>query len=475
MHIPHLTSHVLRPTSHVLRLTSLVLLLTSCHTLKIEKPAESYNPAVYAPGYSYLNIPFATDARTLEQLINREYNGMIYADTSFDNNNKDNLMVKAWKRDSIKIRIEKNMVYYRVPLMVWVKKRFQLAFLNSVQETTVSLALKFKTRVTLNKDWTISTMTFADGYDWINAPEIDLGVVKLPVSFIGDLLMGSNQQDISKEIDKAFHESVDLKKIMRDAWIGMQKPVELSHDYNLWMKVTPSEISSVPVQGNSTLFNHTIGIRARIETFMGQMPDTTVIRELPALKITSSIPEQFNLSCSVDFPYSYIRDLSMKEMKGYELNYKNYHITIEDIFFYGQGDRLIIALPVDGSIKGTVYLAGTPVFDHDSLAIRFDNLDFDFKTKNVLVKSASWMFHSGLLQTLRSRLSFPVGDRLGEVKSEIRSFLEKNPSFGIFRISGSLSRFDLDKILIAKESVKAYFVFEGRLRVSLSPASSAGY
>jgi hypothetical protein len=211
-----------------------------------------------------------------------------------------------------------------------------------------------------------------------------------------------------------------------------------------------------------------LGLKALVELYYGWEPASTVNPELPPLKITSALPEQFNINLSLDIPLSYINSLARTSMRGYTMSYGRYKVIVKDITIYGQGDNLIVELPVDGTVKGTIYLAGMPVFNKDSLSIALDNLDFSVSTKNVTVKTASWLFHSGLVQKLRSKLVFPVGEQLRSARSEVAATLHENRSVENFRINGSIEKLEPERIQITPASVKVYFVLVGRVRVVLS-------
>ena len=452
----------------------LLLLLVSggCRTLKTERPHEEYKTVSYAPKYSYINIPVITDAKTLKKLINRELPTVIYSDTSFEDHDRDNLMVRATKGDSIAIGIEGNQVSYRVPLKVWLRKRISAGLLgytySTTEDATAEVALRFKTTVSLNKDWGINTVTVADGYEWIRSPQLVAGPIQVPLPFISDLLIRASLPTITAEIDQGIKESFNLKSVMTDAWIRMQKPFQVSADYSLWMKLTPAEFSSVPIRATGSTINHSVGLKAMVELFFGPEPGFTVNPALPPLKITSAIPDNFNINFSMDIPFTQINEMARKMFNGYVFTYRNYKITVLDIAVYGQGDNLIVALAVEGSIKGTIYLSGVPEFNREKLTIGLTNLDFQVSTRNALVKTASWMFHSGLVQKMSESMVYSIGDRLHDARKQLSSYLDQNQSMSYFRIHGDIDKLDPDRILIAPDAVKAYFQFEGKIRVNLS-------
>jgi len=223
----------------------------------------------------------------------------------------------------------------------------------------------------------------------------------------------------------------------------------------------------LPIQGKGGNMLSSLGLKALVELYYGREPACTVNPELLPLKLTSALPEQFNINLSLDIPLSYINSLARMSMRGYTMSYGRYKVIVKDITIYGQGDKLIVELPVEGTVKGTIYLAGMPVFNKDSLTIELSDLDFSVATKNVAVKTASWLFHSPLVKKLRSRLVFPVGEQLRSARAAVAATLNENRGVENFRINGQVDRLEPEKILITPQSVKAYFVLVGKVGVSL--------
>jgi hypothetical protein len=61
--------------------------------------------------------------------VNKRLTGQLYADTSFEDNDRDNLMLFASKTDSIIVGFENNFLTYRVPLKIYLKKRYSVQLL----------------------------------------------------------------------------------------------------------------------------------------------------------------------------------------------------------------------------------------------------------------------------------------------------------------------------------------------------------
>ena len=450
----------------------LIPFFSGCSVLKIERPPESYEEIKVQPPVSYLSIPFEADLKKMERLVNQQFGGLIYADTSFDDNDNDNLMVKAWKMADIKLSMEGNQVFYQVPLSVWIKKKFVIgAFgigVSDTREVTGSVILKFRTRITIQNDWSISAITFSDGYEWVTAPVLQLaGGISIPLLFISDLLLEANQKDINTQIDKAFQSSFDLKSYLTPIWNTIQVPIKLSDEYPLWVKITPLEISTVPLQGSSNMISYTIGIKAYTELFYGDEPAYKVNENLPDLKITSRLDNDFNISLGLDVPFIHINEIANKQMVGFQYRQGKNLIEVKEVFLFGSGGKIVVALNIAGTIKGTIYLSGKPYYDRETSSLRVKELDFDIRTKNVLIRSASWIFHQNLLQTLEQQLSFPIGDQLQSARTQLQSYLDGNKKVQYFGISGTIDKPEIGDILITRQSVKAMIIFTGKIKITL--------
>jgi hypothetical protein len=272
---------------------------------------------------------------------------------------------------------------------------------------------------------------------------------------------------VNREIDKALQSVLDLRKTMQKTWSDIQKPILLSPEYGIWIKITPVEMSTIPLQSSTGIIDHTIGIRAITELSYGNEPEYTINATLPEIKITSRMENSFLINLPVDIPFEKINELAREQMVGYQVSQGKYRIRVNDLTVYGNNDDLVVALNVSGSINGTVYLAGKPWFDADSSLVRIKDLDFDIRTKNVLHKSAAWIFHQGLAGTIGTKLEFPIGKQLDQVRNEIQSYLDQNRKMDIFTVGGSIRNLTLDNIIITRNSLKASFILEGNLVVRI--------
>ncbi|MDX9907819.1 MAG: DUF4403 family protein [Mariniphaga sp.] len=154
-----------------------VLLFNGCSTTnKIEKPAESYQLTASVLEPSTINLSFEARLSDIQNALNEALTGLIYEDNSLEDNERDNLMVKAWKEGNILLALKRNVLIYKVPLKVWIKTGFKKsAFGYSVsdyRELNAALTLNFRTEIILLPDWSIQTLTSGTDYKWVSEPVV---------------------------------------------------------------------------------------------------------------------------------------------------------------------------------------------------------------------------------------------------------------------------------------------------------------
>lgn len=451
---------------------SIILVSQSCSTtIQIEKPAEKYIAFNYEPVPSTISLPVEMKVPALEALLNRQLNGLIYEDNSFDDNNKDNMMFKAWKKDNIKINFENGKFIYRVPLKLWIKAGWKIEqfgiSLSDYREMNAEIALKFQTSATVNKDWSLKTVTTSDGYEWLTRPTLKLGPVDLPITFIADLIIKYNTETINSAIDEGLKQSLDIKTTAKEAWTELQKPMLLSEDYGLWLRVSPKSISAVPFSGGKGIIKHTTSIEAVTECFTGKMPPTRINPILPDLIPVTKLSDDFLANVVSYIGYGYLDSITRLMLVNTTYNFGKKHITVAGVSVYGNETKMIIATDVTGSISGKMYFAGIPVYRAADSSIILKDLRFSVQTKNVLVKSASWLANSGIEKMIGKNLCYPIGSDVRETFDMMVESLKKYDLGEGFYLTGSLSGIEVQQPVLAPAGIIAPVSIKGKLSVRL--------
>jgi len=463
----------MRTINTIFLFISAILIFNSCKSTSIptEKPAEKYADFNYSPVPSTISLPVEMKVTALEAMINRKLTGLLYADTSLDNNGGDNLMVKAWKKDNIKIGFENGQFIYRVPLKLWIKAGWKInqlgITLSDYREMNAEIALKFRSAVTVNKDWSISTITTSDGYEWLSKPTLKIGPIDLPITFIADMIIKYNTQTINAAIDAGLTQSLDLKSNAKQAWIEMQKPMLLSEEYGLWLRVTPKSISALPITGGKGIIKHTSSIQAVTECFTGKQPPFHVNGTLPDLATSNKMNDDFVANVVSYIGYDYLDSITRQMLINTSYDFGKKKIKINDVSVYGNENKMIIATDVTGSINGKLYFAGIPSYRATDSSIIFKDLQFAMQTKNVLLKSASWLANSEIEKVIGRKMAYPVGAEIRATYDMMVQSLKRYEIGEGFFLTGSLGTLEVQQPVLVPAGIVAPVSIKGKLAVKL--------
>ena len=409
----------------LLPVVALLLTLNSCKTsLQIEKPKESYLPSSLAPAVSELPLAVELDVKKLEASINKKMNGVIFEGSNLTD--KD-LSVRVSKAQNFTFTINNNVIEYRVPLKVWARFAWKVEkfgyTIGDKYEANGSIALTYKTTISIDKNWKLVSKTSGSGYEWIETPKISVIGVNVPVTPIASLALSQCDKLISNQIDKSLSEMVDLKKYISMAWTEAQKPRQVNADNNVWLRITPKDIYLSPFTTTANKLNLALAMYAQIESFIGVQPAANPTVALPPFKYVNRPAQQFNLNIGADVTFDKIADMAKKQLVGKTFEQAGKKITITDLSLYGSNGKAVFMADVEGSLKGRIYFTGNLIYNAEKTAIEITEPEFELKTSDALVKTAGWLLHGMILNKLTPYLTYSVKDKIEEMKTDVNKMM----------------------------------------------------
>ncbi len=455
----------------------IIYFFAGCKTIESDRPVESYTEKIILKP-SIINVPLSFNINDVENIINTKFVGLIYEDNSYDDNGGDNLMVKAWKKENISINLSGFQISYRVPLKLWIKAGFKISKfgieVSDYREINAEIALKYKTTIMLNKDWSLITKTIADGFEWISTPIIKIGPIDLPIKSVAGLILNANKDKLSNVIDKGIKDYFCIKKYVEQAWEMIQKPYKINEEYNIWLKVQPIDITTIPPISKGNDFTLMLGVKSITQVYMGYMPDTIINNKLPNFNIVSKIDPSFLLNINLKILFTTINEIAKKELIGKEFSSGKKKVTIKDINIYGSDKKFIIDIKMLGSFNGKAYLEGTPIYDDSSKSLKVKDIDFSVKTKNILIGSASWILHGTLIKALTPKLVYSIADKINYAKEAIQTALKGYQATEGVVLKGKLDDMDIDTVYITRDAANVIMYFKGNINVDLLKIDKKG-
>jgi hypothetical protein len=441
------------------------VVLFSCKTAQVstQKPEENYTAYEYKPTQSTINLPFTIKSEAIEKMINSKLTGLLYEDNNIDD---DNLMTKVWKKGDVKLKIQGTTIDYDIPLKIWAKVGVRTFGTLLSKEMDLEIILRYRTVLTIAQDWSISTKTTPLNYDWITAPQLDFGFIKIPVQTMANLILIGTQGIISREIDNQVKQNLLIKQSILQAWTLLQKPYLLDNEYKLWLKMTPNQILMSPIKSENGYISSIIGIKSTTEVFVSQQtPKYVENKKLPNFSVAPTVDNNFSISMGIDVPYTEAEEMAKKSIVGQTFTQGKRTVKVTGLKIYGSNNKMVISTQISGSINGTIYLTGIPYYNAVNSSIELKDAQFDIETKNVLAKSANWLFHSGIEKKIKESMVFSIAPELDKARKTINQNLNNTEIVKGVLLNGKMSAMDIKEIILAQQSIKIVGFATGNISV----------
>jgi len=440
----------------ILSIAFTTLIFSSCKTtLQIEKPKESYLPSSIAPALSELPLQVELDVKKLESSINSKMNGTIFEGSNISG---QDLSVKVSKAQNFTFTINNNVIEYRVPLKVWTRFAWKIEkfgfTVGDYYEATGSIALTYKSTISLDKNWKLISKTTASGFEWIEVPKLNVAGVSVPLTPVANLALTRCDQLITAQIDKSLADAVDLKKYISLAWSEMQKPRQVSAENNVWIRITPRDIYVSPFTTTGNKLNLSVALYAQIESFMGVKPEANAPVALPAYKQVNRPAQQFNLNIGADVTFDKISELAKKQLMNKSFTEGKKSITITNLSIFGNEGKAIFVADVTGSLKGRIYFTGNMVYNPTKIAVEIVEPEFDIKTQNSLAKSAGWLMHGLILKKLTPYLTYPIKDVLEKTKTDANLMMSNYKIMDGVSLQGKLNDLNVTSLSLVPGALR---------------------
>ncbi|MBK8567363.1 MAG: DUF4403 family protein [Saprospiraceae bacterium] len=437
-----------------------LLIAEGCKTSKVARPEEFYNPVTTEVEPSVINIPLKFYKTELLKAINDKIGDMLYEDTNLKD---DGMAIRAKKRENITIDINENEISYRVPVDLWIKKDVMI----SVVEAEGALALEFSTKFTIKPDWSLETQTELKNHKWLKEPVVKLGFADLPITSIANIVLKQGRTTFAKSIDTEVKHLFDLKKQMEAAWKEMQAPFLLSDEYKTWLLINPQSVGMTPMRSNGSTVESTVVIVTKPAVYLGEKPATPTASKLPAFSYATAGADNFALFLDTDVSFKEAERLSKQNMVGEVFSHKNKQVKVEDVGLYGQGNKLVVRTNLKGSYNGDVYLIAKPEYNAEANQIQLKDVDFDFSSQKVLMKSASWLFKGPMKKQIQDNLDFYLAHNLDDAKKAIQENLNDYQLAPGINLHGLLDDLSISHVYVASNGIRVRIGLKGKLNLDV--------
>jgi hypothetical protein len=376
-----------------------------------------------------INIPFKLTFRKLEEITNASIGNLIFSDTSHTDNDNDQLKCTVLKSGKITISAAApNTLKIDVPLKVWIEKGVGAFGYYTYNHTTFQMVMSFSMSYQITPDWKLKTQTTKNGYVWIQKPALEIKSIQIPITTIVEKILDKQQQSYALTIDKQIALNLNIKKNIVELWNKIKTPSILSEEYKTWMRITPQSIEAALFIQDATAIQSTFRFNVVSETFIGAQPSYTMSTNVPNLRYIKNVPTDFDLMTSIYIPSTEATEIMKKKFvnQEFEFNEGKYKIKLLDIKIQNEANKMMIEATTEGSYKGSIFIEGIPTYVDSLGKIKLSNIELSLKTKNLLFKTAGWLFNNKLEKKLEENFEIPIKDKLEEARISANTSLTQN-------------------------------------------------
>lgn len=243
--------------------------------------------------------------------------------------------------------------------------------------------------------------------------------------------------DITNQVMKGLKDELDLaKKAIVDSFgvVDLKPQVQqlwnkLDVSYNLyglgWLKINPQKIRLTRLFAYNDSLNIFLGMTAKPVISFEKTADIMTLA--PNMDNSVSKPG-FNIFLDAILNYDSLSNILNTQLKGKEFDLSKGKskkvLVVEDCRIYGTGnEKLIIKMGFSGSNSGIVYFTGKPFYDVTKKTIEIRDIDFDVKTKSLLLKSADWLFNKRIINEISRVSKFDLSNYIDTAKNLINKQL----------------------------------------------------
>lgn len=453
----------------MLGLLVLAVLFAFCKSVPVTnapKPGELYNTAVEPPLVSTISIPVNISISDLVASINSKLSGKaLYEDYSYTDNNNDGFMMNAWKSRDITLNLSDQTIKFYIPLKIWMKKNLYV----SEAEAEGEIGLSFKTSFFIKEDWSIQTNTALEYHEWLSKPVLKTGMGNISIESIANLAISHSKKDLTQTIDKLLSQQLNLRPAVQEVWIALQKPTLLSEQYKMWIKTTPTGISMTPIVTDWNSIKAKISVDCLNDVNFGAQPTFRENTNLPLLRNIAydNTPDEFQVRVATDVPFPEAESIARSLMVGQVFESGKNKVKVDDIHIWGNNDRIVVNSLLSGSFVGNIYFMGRPVFNAQKNQIEMADFDFHFDTKNMLLRSASWLFQGPIKKKMKDSMVFPLDENIKALRAQVANTLKSYPIQPGVVLSGTVDTLNVENTRITPNSIRVNLFSKGKLQVDV--------
>ncbi|MBI2258273.1 MAG: DUF4403 family protein [Flavobacteriia bacterium] len=328
-----------------------------------------------------------------------------------------------------------------------------------VGEPMRRIKIQYSTAIDLKNNFSLSSKTELKKIDTKDKCEITVFKYNATEHLVKEVKKAL--ADIGKKIDDEI-EALDIKKEAESIWNTFNDPIALDKYGFLTFNPKQIEVNNLKIDGSKLKFNVGLSAQPVVTSFKPNIIKST----LPNLTNLNN-NEGFQINIEVKAVYDSLNNYLKEALFGKEIELKNQKIIIQECKIFGANqNQLNLEVTFIGSKSGKMYFVGTPQVNDSTQILSFPDLEFDLETKNVLLKSAKWMFNKKITDVIRNYASIDLKKYLKDVNKMIENQINTEVTKEVI-LKGKMNETKIKNIFPDKDILILQASLMGKLEVQI--------
>ena len=288
-------------------------------------------------------------------------------------------------------------------------------------------------------------------------------------------------QDVTNEVMKGLKAELDAsRKAMQDSFGNINLRPYMQQAWNMlnetytipgigYFSLRPKRLRMQNINAQNNLLNISIGITASPEvTFEKKNATVTAVPNLTA----AANPGGFAVYLDAALQYDSLSRVVNGYMAGKRFDVSEgifkKHIVVKEVTVAASPEgRMLIKVDFTGSFNGTAFFTGNPVYNAATKTIEVQDLDYDLQTKNVLLKTAKWLFAGKIEDELRKNTKIDLTSYFETAQKSLNTYLNKEWTKGI-KGAGNIKELKVVSVQPLPQHILIKTACSGNLSVQVS-------
>ena len=320
-------------------------------------------------------------------------------------------------------------------------------------------SMTYLTKVGLSKDYKLQARTTLKSF-----------IIKDPceVTFINYDVTDKVQKEITKEL-KSMKSKLDkelgalnVRSKIEEAWRKLQEPLPIDAYGNLFLNPSSLSMTELSYKGNTAKFSLSLFFSPLISTEFQRQKYVPLepMRKEPQVS-------GFDILADAAASYDSLSSILTRTFRNQVITVKGKRVVVRNLDIIGtQSEQLVLRLVFDGFRKGVIYLVCRPNMDFEKQILRLEDIDFEIKTKALLLKSAQWLLGNRIKNEIMERAKIDLSSNVKKLLSALENRLNGEVYPG-FNVNSKLDLLRVNKIILGPSKLYVRTNITGKVNLDI--------